>query len=394
MKRTRLEDICEIQIGKTPSRSVPAYWEGKLPWSTITDFSAGRVIKTTKECITELGARESGAKLIPKGTLLLSFKLSLGKRAITGTDLFTNEAIAALRILDELKAHRDYLYWALGSIDYNRLVDRAAKGKTLNKAKLRKLQIPLPPLAEQRRIAGILDAAEALRAKRRESLSQLDALLQSTFLTLFGDPVENPMGWQTTNLPKISTKFTDGPFGSNLKSSHYVDDGVRVIRLQNIGVGEILHDDLAFVSRKHYESLPRNHCKPGDIVIGTLGDPNLRASIIPADLSDSLNKADCLAMRVDPAQADRQYVCSLLNCTAIVHKALALVRGQTRGRISMGRLKELAVPLPPLDLQKRFAVIVESIEKQKALQRSHLAELDALFASLQHRAFNGELKAA
>jgi len=254
-----------------------------------------------------------------------------------------------------------------------------------------RLQIPLPPLAEQQRIAAILDAADALRAKRRESLEQLDALVQSTFINMFGDPVENTMGWKVSTLPQISTKFTDGPFGSNLKSSHYVDEGIRVIRLQNIGIGEMLHDDLAFISREHYDSLTRNHCQPGDIVIGTLGDPNLRACIVPDALKESLNKADCLLMRVDPDQADRQYVCSLLNCEAIVNKSLALVRGQTRGRISLGRLKELTVPLPPLILQLRFAATVESIEAQKASQLAHLTELDTLFASLQSRAFNGEL---
>ena len=177
MRTVSLQQICDIQIGKTPSRSVPEYWGGELPWVTISDFAAGRIVTTTKERITRIGAAKSGSKRIPHGTLLLSFKLSLGKRAVSGCDLFTNEAIAALQVLDHDVADRDYLYWALGSIDYDRLVDRAAKGKTLNKAKLKILQVPLPPLAEQKRIAGILDAADALRAKRREALGQLDTLL-------------------------------------------------------------------------------------------------------------------------------------------------------------------------------------------------------------------------
>lgn len=253
------------------------------------------------------------------------------------------------------------------------------------------LQIPLPPLAEQKRIAGILDAADALRAKRRESLAQLDTLLQSTFLDMFGDPVTNPKGWEMTTLPKISKRFTDGPFGSNLKSSHYVEDGVRVIRLQNIGAGEMLDDDLAYISNEHFAKFPRNHCKPGDVIIGTMGDPNLRACIIPKELAGSLNKADCLMLRVDTSMALSSYVCWFLNCPSTVTKALELVRGQTRGRISLGRLKQLEVPLPPINLQHHFGTIVESIEKQKSRLRAHLAELNTLFASLQSRAFNGEL---
>ena len=253
------------------------------------------------------------------------------------------------------------------------------------------LQIPLPPLDEQKRIAGILDAADALRAKRREALGQLDILLQSTFLDMFGDPVTNPMGWPPTSLSAISEELRDGPFGSNLKTSHYVESGVRVIRLQNIGIGEMRNDDLAFISEEHFASLPRNHCQPGDVIIGTMGDPNLRACIVPLTLAHALNKADCILMRVDMTlKVDAIYVCWLLN-PCMVSMARRLVRGQTRGRISLGRLKELQIHLPPIELQHRFAAIVESVEEQKTRQRAHLAELDTLFASLQSRAFRGDL---
>ena len=104
-----------------------------------------------------------------------------------------------------------------------------------------------------------------------------------------------------------------------------------------------------------------------------------------------MNKADCVLMRVDEMKARATFVCWLLNCPATVTKALELVRGQTRGRISMGRLKELTIPLPPLTLQNHFTTIVKSIEKQKQQQRAHLTELNTLFASLQSRAFKGEL---
>ena len=258
-------------------------------------------------------------------------------------------------------------------------------------AEVFKIQIPFPPLTEQKRIAGILDAADALRAKRREALAQLDTLIQSTFLDMFGDPVTNPMGWPPTSLSAISEELRDGPFGSNLKSSHYVESGVRVIRLQNVGVGEMLNDNLAYISEVHFASLPRNHCRPGDVIIGTMGDPNLRACVVPPALTRALNKADCILMRVDIARVDPIYVCWLLNSPRMTSMALRLVRGQTRGRISLGRLKELQISLPPMELQLRFAAIVESVERQKAGQRAHLAELDTLFASLQSRAFRGDL---
>ena len=206
------------------------------------------------------------------------------------------------------KLESSYLYRWFSSDEIQRRLRSFANQTTnisnLNHKKTLELQISHPPLAEQKRIAGILDAADALRAKRREALAQLDTLIQSTFLDMFGDPVTNPMGWPPTSLSAISGELRDGPFGSNLKSSHYVESGVRVIRLQNIGVGELLNDDLAFISEEHFASLPRNHCQPGDVIIGTMGDPNLRACIVPSALARVLNKADCILMRVDMTKVD------------------------------------------------------------------------------------------
>ena len=297
-------------------------------------------------------------------------------------------------ILPKEGVSRDYLFYFLRTPGTVHLATSRCSGANLPRLgpkQLASFQIPLPPFEEQKRIARILDAADALRAKRREALAQFDSLLQSTFLDMFGDPVTNPMGWPPTSLAAISEELRDGPFGSNLKTSHYVESGVRVIRLQNIGVGEIRNDDLAFISEEHFASLPRNHCQPGDVIIGTMGDPNLRACIVPLALERALNKADCILMRVDMTKVDAIYVCWLLNNPCTVSMALRLVRGQTRGRINLRRLKELQIHLPPIDLQLRFAAIVHSVEQQKTRQRAHLAELDILFASLQSRAFRGDL---
>ncbi|MGQ0502973.1 MAG: restriction endonuclease subunit S [Panacagrimonas sp.] len=222
------------------------------------------------------------------------------------------------------------------------------------KAFLAELIIPLPPLPEQRRIAAILDKADALRAKRRQAIAKLDQLLQSVFLDMFGDPVTNPKGWPIRAIADLAAVLRDGPFGSNLKSEHYKPSGIRVIRLQNIGIWEFLADDAAYISEEHYASLPRNHCKAGDVLIGTLGDPNLRACILPPTIDRALNKADCLLFRPERTRATAEYICGLLNSPSLIGSAGGLALGQTRLRISMGRLKELSVPMPPPPEQQRF----------------------------------------
>jgi type I restriction enzyme, S subunit len=261
----------------------------------------------------------------------------------------------------------------------------------INVGKLKQLEVMLPPLAEQRRIAEVLDRAEALRTKRRAALAQLDSLTQSIFLDLFGDPATNPKRWPCKPVGLLASKFSDGPFGSSLKSEHYTETGVRVIRLQNIGVGEFVNDDAAYISEHHFAKLKKHECRPGDVLIGTMGDPNLRACIQPEWLTIALNKADCVLLRPDESVANAMFICALLNQPATERMAQDLIHGQTRARISMGRLRGLEVPVPPIALQREFARQITAVENLKTTQRASLAELDALFASLQHRAFRGEL---
>ena len=383
MRTVPLQMICDIQIGKTPSRSVPEYWGGALPWATISDFAAGRILTTTNERITRIGAAKSGSKRIPRDTLLLSFKLSLGKRAIAGCDLFTNEAIAALHILDHDAANRDYLYWALGSIDYDRLVDRAAKGKTLNKAKLKLLPIPLPPLAEQKRIARILDAADALRAKRREALAQLDALLQSTFLDIFGDPVTNPMGWGVRELGEVAGFHA----GSTLPAGEdFVGQDGGFLYLKVGDLNHILNKEAVVRSNIWGKKAKKGITAPKDAVV----IPK-RGGAIGTNKKRLLSRKSVLDPNLMAISGSESLHHVYLHRWFHTFDLMSITSGSTVPQLNKRDLAPLRIPLPPVDLQHHFAAIVESVERQKASQRAHLAELDILFASLQSRAFRGDL---
>jgi type I restriction enzyme, S subunit len=276
-------------------------------------------------------------------------------------------------------------------IDGERKMTGSAGQRRVPKHFLEDLEILLPPLEVQKRIASILDAADALRAKRRESLRKLEVLLKSVFLEMFGDPFTNPKGWDEIEIGKTAIRFSDGPFGSNLKSEHYQETGIQVIRLQNIGVGEFDDSSKVYVSEKHFQSLPRHHCKPGDVIIGTLGEPNLRACVLPSHIENALNKADCILYRTDPNFVTPEYACNLLNSDGMVSKASLLALGETRLRISMGRLKSLTMPVPPLELQHKFSGVIARFEKEKSDTLASLASLETLFSSLQDQAFNGTL---
>ena len=390
MRTVPLQQICDIQIGKTPSRSVPEYWDGELPWATISDFAAGRIVTTTQERITRIGAAKSGSKRIPRGTLLLSFKLSLGKRTFAGCDLFTNEAIAALHVLDHDVADRGYLYWALGSIDYDRLVDRAAKGKTLNKAKLKILQIPLPPLDQQKRIAAILDAADAVRAKRRETLAQLDTLLQSTFLDMFGDPVTNPKGWEERTLGELA----QDSFRNGLSPSTKGTVDGEVLTLSAITRGRF---DFAAQKSVRFDKQPSPSQRLStDTFLICRGNGNRRLVGTGAYPDRSSNRVcfpdTMIGVAISPSVLAAAYLQNVWR-TRRIRRQIERGARTTNGthKVNQRLLSSIVFPVPPADLQLRFAAIVESIEEQEASQRAHLAELDTLFASLQSRAFRGDL---
>ena len=296
---------------------------------------------------------------------------------------------------DESNVFPRYLYHWFSTADVQSLARSFGQQTTnisnLNLKRCLELEIPFPPLDEQRRIAAILDKADALRRKRKRALELLDGLTQSIFLEMFGDPALNPRGYRLVSFRDLSVKISDGPFGSNLKSEHYVDQGVRVIRLQNIGVDEFVDADRAFITAEHFKSLAKHECLPGDVLVGTLGDPNLRACVQPELLHQALNKADCVQMRVDPEKAVVEYIVALINQPSTEAMAQSSIMGQTRARISMGRFRELSVPIAPLSEQKRFAEIYRRIKANRAKLELHASSCDTQFASLQHRAFSGRL---
>lgn len=361
----------------------------------ITDIQNGKVNWNSVPFCKPSEKEQSRYKLAPGDIVFARTGATTGKSFLID-ECPANSVFASylIRVRPSERLNPRFLYHYFQTDDYWKQIASRSSGTAqpgVNASKLANLRIPLPPLEEQRWIAEVLDRADALRQKRRIAIRKLDALLQSVFLDMFGDPIINPRGWRTVPLRSTATVFSDGPFGSNLKSSHYQNDGVRVIRLNNIGIGKFVDKDKAFISEEHFASLPRNHCKPGDVVVATLGEPNLRAIVVPSWLNRALNKADCVLLRPDVTVADANYLVALLNTSSINQAASGLSLGQTRLRISMGRLSGLQIPLPPLEMQNKYSMFVENHRGLMAKYYKLSSGNDNLFDALQQRAFKGEL---
>ena len=252
------------------------------------------------------------------------------------------------------------------------------------------LQIPLPPLSEQRRIAAILDKADALRANRRVALAQLDTLVQSIFLDMFGDPATNPKGWPVVSLSEATARIQIGPFGSLLHQEDYVEGGIPLVNPKHIQQGTIQLDPSTTVSDRKFAELDTYHLRSGDVVMGRRGEMG-RCAIVNEDSSPLLCGTGSLFIRPDNEHTTSLFLLFLLSSAALKARLERMSLGQTLPNLNSRIVEGLEVPLPPLTLQLEFATRVEGARRLVNAQRQAANQLSSLFASLQQRAFRGEL---
>ena len=256
----------------------------------------------------------------------------------------------------------------------------------LNTDRCLNLPLTLPPLAEQRRLAEVLDRAEALRAKRRAALAQLDALTQSLFLDLFGDPMKPHKKWRTSTFGEYATHMAYGPRFFN---EDYSTEGIRIVRIT----------DLDEAGTLNFEAMPRMavdakdeqaySLQAGDVLFARSGSVG-KSAVLPENAPKCIAGAYFIVMRFKP-DVTPLFARSVLNAPSIRNFIQVRSRQAIQPNFSGPGLRALPLPLPPLEQQREFARRVTAVEKLKAAQRASLAELDALFATLQHRAFRGEL---
>ena len=271
-----LNELFELQMGKTPSRGNTTYWnDGCYDWISISDLSGSEMyIAETKEKITELAVMESGIKPIPKNTVIMSFKLSIGKVAITSKEMFCNEAIMAF--LDKRVAELlpQYLYYLLLQKNWESGSNKAVMGKTLNKATLLQTKIKTHDIEEQKKIVDILNKVNYIIQQRKRQLQELDNLTKARFIEMFGEPENNNKAWPVKSLDKLCTVGSS----KRVYQSEQSSEGVPFWRISDlvskIDTGTV--DSKLFISEIKYTELKRAGLVPvtGDILVtsrGTLG---------------------------------------------------------------------------------------------------------------------------
>ncbi len=327
-------------------------------------------------------------QLLRKGDILIcassGSKCLVGKAALVREDMPVTFG-AFCCVLRTLFNESDYLGFYFQSKQYRRAIEQVCSGSNINNLKADNFySLDVPFYVESER--GIISAqfsSIVSQSKRIECyLASLDTLVKSRFVEMFGDPVSNTMDWEISTIKETAVTYGDGPFGSNLKSSDYVDEGVRVIRLGNILTGSFSERDRSFVSFEKYERLKKYECKPGEVVIGTLGDPLLRACIVPDFGVPSIHKADCMYYETDKSKVLPVFAMSVINQPTMLKRAMLDMHGQTRARINSTQVGNLPMMLPPLALQQEFADFVNRVDKLRVEAQAQKEKLQTLYDSL------------
>lgn len=370
----RLEELFDLQMGKTPSRNNLEYWAtNNNKWISIADLSrCGKYISETKEFLSDNAIAESGINQIPKDTVVMSFKLSIGKTAITAEPMYSNEAVMSFLDKHVAKLLPEYVYYLLLAHDWNEGTNKAVMGKTLNKATLSKVKVAVHPYKEQAKIVEILNKASELLTARQQQLQKLDELVKARFVELFGEPIQNPMNWPVVRLKEVSTLITNGntPKGGG---ENYIDSGIIFLRSQNVWRNRIDLDDVAYIDEATHRSLKKSSLRYKDILITKTGRINTensslgRAALFLGEDNTANINGHVYLIRLDGSIVPEFVVTILTGEAYRKYIRKVCVGGIDKRQINVDQVEDFPIIVPPYEMQKDFAEFRGQVDKSKLL---------------------------
>ena len=380
---TKLRDICRFQSGGTPSRGTPAYFNGNVPWITTVALN-GDVIDGNQaiEWITDEAIAKSAAKIVPPHSVMVGTRVGIGKVAINSVPMSTSQDIISLIGIDENKWDKKFICHLI-TANKEHLTSQA-RGATIKGIKIEAiadLVLPEISLKEQARISEVIGKVDALMHMHQQMAMNLEQLIKSRFIELFGDIVLNPFGWEKDYLGVVCD-VRDGTHDS----PHYHSTGFPLVTSKNVTGGEIDLTDCSLISEADFNKInERSKVNMGDIImpmIGTVGKP----VIVNVEPNFAIKNVSLIKFK-DDSRVLNTFVRSLLQSDYFDDAVLSKVRGGTQKFISLGDIRKLAVIVPPMELQEQFAAFVEQTDKSKLAVQKGLQELEILKKSLMQQYF-------
>ena len=377
----KLKDIFDLQMGKTPSRNNTEYWNTEEhKWISIADLTkTGKYISETKECLSNRAIDDSGIKVIPANTVVMSFKLSIGKTAITAEDMYSNEAIMAFHDKHVIDILPEYIFYMFKHKNWDEGSNKAVMGKTLNKATLSEVEIEICSVEEQREIVGILDKMTSVLEGRENELDLLDTLIKARFVEMFGDININDKNWNCEPLGDLCTIVRGG---SPRPIEQFLGGDVPWIKIGDATDG----DNIYLSSTKEHiiqEGVRKSRLvKSGSLIFANCGVSLGFARIITFDgcIHDGW-----LAMEDIDERLDQVFLLQALNQMTEHFRAIA--PAGTQPNLNTTIMKAYKQVIPPIELQRDFIRFAEQVDKSKVAVQKALDEAQLLFDSLMQEYF-------
>ena len=379
-----LGKCCAIISGATPRRNVPEYWNNDIPWVTPKDISSldGSVLEDAPEYISKAGYKSCSASILPKGSVLFSSRAPIGLVALAGREMCTNQGFKSL--IPGKRVHSEYLYhcmkWMAPKIAE---LGNGATFKEVSKEVVSRVEIPLPPLLEQKRIAAILDKADVICRKRQTAIILADDFLRATFLDMFGDPITNPKGWDKApigNFCRIKRGASPRPIAKFLGGE-----------VPWIKIGDGTKNDDIYISDTKDKIIQEGanksvYLEPGSLIFANCG--------VSLGFARIIKMAGCihdgwLSFDNFDHKINKIYLLNALN--SITNHFRKIAPDGTQPNLNTSIMKNFQLPIPPRKSQDKYSNIVIKYQENKKGLMNILQESIALFNSISQRAFRGEL---
>ena len=381
--KIRLDKVCRITMGQAPSGDSYNFEGEGLPLiAGAGDF--GKETPEPKKFTTASGKKSE------KGEIILCIRATIGDLNWSDKEYCLGRGVAGLfGHMDKLD--QKYLWhWLTNATPFLKSKGKGATFLQVTKEDICSLEISLPPLEEQRRIASILDKADELRQKRQQAFEKLDHLLKATFIDMFGDPLSNPKGFDVAKLSEQVDLIQIGPFGTQLHQEDYIENGIPLINPSHIKNGKIIPNHKLTVSKLKYEELTQYHLRLNDVLLGRRGEMG-RCAVVTKKEVGWLCGTGSLFIRPNVTNMNPFFLELLLSSDSIKKYLENVSQGQTMANLNKSIVGAIPLILPSIEIQNKFFIISEKIDKMKSEFKNAKNQANNLFESLQNKAFSGTL---
>ena len=387
----RLGDICKFQSGGTPSKSNPDYFGGTIPWITTIALT-GNIINETNavQWITPKAIQETAAKIVSEYSIMVGTRVGVGKVAINSVPMSTSQDVVSLINIDSERWDKEYLCKLI--LSRNNYLLSQARGATIKGIKidiLAELIIPDVPLSEQRRIAATLDKVSDLISKRRQQLDKLDELVKARFVEMFGNFIYEHDRWKICEVGDIADTIDPHP---SHRTPPISANGVPYIGIADC---DYTTKQINFeTARKVGYNVLQEHIKRytlsnGDFIIGKIGTIG-KPFMVPAKQSYTLS-ANTVLIKPTKEKIAPEFLFAVFQSEYMDRIIDAEKKSTSQPAFGIQKVRKIAIPLPPMELQKQFAIFSDQTDKVKVTISHSLEKLETLKKALMQEYFGTQI---